>query len=44
LFAQIAELAGMQGAVLLPAAPPALDLAKRGADRKLAAWLEATNA
>jgi len=44
LFAQIAELAGMQGAVLLPAAPPALDLAKRGADRELAAWLEATNA
>jgi hypothetical protein len=43
-LAQIAELAGMQGAVLRRAAPPALDLAIRGADRKLAAWLEAENA
>jgi hypothetical protein len=41
LFAQVAELAQLQGALLLADAPPALDLAGRGAGRKLAAWLEA---
>ena len=40
VYAQVAELAEIYGALLLPAAPPALDLAMRGADRKLAAWLE----
>jgi len=40
LFAAVAELAELHEALLLPAAPPALDLAVRGAERKLAAWLE----
>jgi hypothetical protein len=35
----VAEIAAAQGAVLLPAAPPALDLAVPGAARKLASWL-----
>ncbi len=40
LFAAVAELAQLHGAILLPVAPPALDLAERGAARKLASWLE----
>jgi hypothetical protein len=36
----VANLAAAQGALLLPAAPPSLDLAMRGAERKLAAWLD----
>jgi hypothetical protein len=39
-FATVAAIAAAQGAVLLAAAPPALDLALRGADRKLTAWLD----
>ncbi len=39
LFAAVAGIAKAQGAVLLAAAPPALDLALRGAARKLDAWL-----
>ena len=39
LFATVGELAGIYGALLLPAAPPALDMAERGVERKLAAWL-----
>jgi hypothetical protein len=38
--AAIAAIAAGQGAVLLAQAPPALDLALRGADRKLTAWLD----
>ncbi len=38
-FAVVAQLAGLQGAVLLERAPPALDLAQPGAKRRLAAWL-----
>jgi len=40
LFATVAEMAKIRGALLLQAAPPALDLAERGAERKLAAWLQ----
>lgn len=40
LFAAVASIAQSQGAVLLAAAPPALDLALRGAERKLDAWLQ----
>lgn len=36
---QLAEYAAAQGATLLAAAPPALDLAAPGAHRHLAAWL-----
>lgn len=36
---QIAEYAATLGASLLPAAPPALDLAAPGAARRLKAWL-----
>ncbi len=36
---QVAEYAAAQGAALLPAAPPALDLAAPGAARRLEAWL-----
>ena len=36
---EVAEYAAGLGAKLLPAAPPALDLAKPGAARHLAAWL-----
>lgn len=39
LFAAVAELAQMHGAMLLPAPPPALDLAMRGAERQLVSWL-----
>ncbi len=38
-FAVVAGIAADQGAMLLAAAPPALDLAQRGAARSLAAWL-----
>jgi hypothetical protein len=41
LFTAVASIARAQGAVLLAAAPPALDLAVRGAERKLCAWLQA---
>jgi hypothetical protein len=41
LFAAVAGIARAQGAVLLAAAPPALDLGGRGAARKLDAWLPA---
>jgi hypothetical protein len=41
LFTQIAELAERQGALLLAAPPPALDLGARGTGRKLAGWLQA---
>lgn len=39
LFEQVADLAAKHEAVLLSAAPPALDLARRQAARRLAAWL-----
>ena len=39
LFAAVGELAGLHGALLLAEAPPALDLAVRGAERRLEAWL-----
>jgi hypothetical protein len=41
LFAAVAGIAQAQKAVLLAAAPPALDLALRGAERQLDAWLQA---
>lgn len=41
-FPAIAESAARLGARLLPAAPPALDLARPGAARRLAAWLQGT--
>jgi hypothetical protein len=41
LFRAVASIAQAQGAVLLAAAPPALDLGCRGAGRKLEAWLRA---
>jgi hypothetical protein len=39
LFAAVARIAEAQGAVLLVAAPPSLDLAVRGADRRVLSWL-----
>jgi hypothetical protein len=36
----VAGIAAAQGAVLLPGAPPALDLADRGAKRRLSTWLD----
>ncbi len=39
-FALLAGIAAEAGALLLPAAPPALDLARRGARRQLASWLD----
>ena len=39
LFAAVADPARMHGALLLSRAPPALDLASRGAARRLPAWL-----
>jgi len=39
-YALVAEIAADAGALLLPAAPPALDLAQRGAGRRLIAWLD----
>jgi len=38
----VAGIAAAQGAVLLAAAPPALDMAERGAARRLVAWLGPT--
>ena len=38
-WADIAERAALAGAHLLHAAPEALDLARRGSERRLAAWL-----
>lgn len=35
----LAAIAARAGAILLPARPPALDLARRGAGRRLRAWL-----
>jgi len=39
IWADIAERAARQGGLLLSAPPPALDLARHGAARSLAAWL-----
>lgn len=36
---RIAARAQLQGALVLPERPPALDLAARGAERRIAAWL-----
>ncbi len=41
IWADIAERAASCGGALLCRAPPALDLGERGAERRLAAWLEA---
>ncbi len=41
-FARIALIATACGALLLDTAPPALDLAERGAARRLASWLGRT--
>jgi hypothetical protein len=41
LFTAVASIAQAQGATLLAAAPPALDLAARTAARELGAWLQA---
>ncbi|MBV9736171.1 MAG: hypothetical protein JO209_09705 [Acidisphaera sp.] len=41
-FAAVTGAAACLGATLLAARPPALDLAQRGAERRLAAWLAAT--
>ena len=38
---QIAEYAATRNALLLPAAPPALDMAQPGAARRVEAWLDA---
>ena len=38
-FAAVAAIAGARGCTLLASRPPALDLAVRGATRRLAAWL-----
>jgi hypothetical protein len=38
-FSAVANAAATVGAHLLPARPPALDLAARGAQRRLAGWL-----
>ena len=40
-FAAVADAAGTVGAHLLPSRPPALDLAARGAHRRLVGWLAA---
>jgi hypothetical protein len=42
LFRNVAERAAQLGATVLPEAPPALDLASRGALRHLDTWLRAT--
>ncbi len=39
-YGVVAGIAASQGALLLPIAPPALDLAEPGAARHLAAWLD----
>lgn len=41
LFDAVAGIAQAQNAMLLAAAPAALDLAQRGAERRLDAWLHA---
>jgi len=38
-FQAVSALAAAQGAMLLPAPPPSLDLGARGAERHLSAWL-----
>ncbi len=38
-FAIVAELAAANGALVLPMAPPALDLRQNGATRRLESWL-----
>jgi len=43
VWQDIEERAARQGARLLDERPPALDLAGRGADRRLAAWLATGN-
>jgi hypothetical protein len=43
LFGTVRGLAEHYGAVLLHQAPPALDLAQRGAARRLTFWLESAN-
>jgi hypothetical protein len=40
----VAAIAAQHGGAVLPAAPPALDLAARGADRRLHDWLQARTA
>ncbi len=42
-FPLVAARAATCGAVVLPAPPPALDLAEPGAARRLAAWLAGSN-
>ncbi|MCF3945674.1 MULTISPECIES: hypothetical protein [Acidiphilium] len=39
IFARVAAIAAESGAILLDKPPPSLDLAQRGADRRLAGWL-----
>ena len=39
-FAPLAELVARQGGSMLDAPPPALDLAERGAEESVAAWLD----
>jgi hypothetical protein len=39
-YAVVAEIAAAQNALLLPQAPPALDLAQSGAARHMEQWLE----
>jgi hypothetical protein len=41
-YGAVAILAAEAGAMILPAAPPALNLGKRGAARQLNAWLDDT--
>lgn len=43
-FADIAERAARQGGTILTAAPPSLDLAVRGAERRLSDWLSGPTA
>jgi len=42
-FAAVSAAASLLGAVVLDARPAALDLADRGAERRLRAWLEGDN-
>jgi hypothetical protein len=41
LFGAVTQIAQAQDATVLAAAPPALDLALRGSERQLDAWLQA---
>lgn len=41
-YATVASAAGLLGAIVLPARPPALDLSERGARRRLTGWLAAS--